>query len=556
MKRSRTKRISTGLDYVSHEDILPYNSTDQIPIQHELFERFLMYDHSKARDTLRAWQEKNHPWLELSDVHRETTESIRVTVIPFYMGMRWRYCIRLENLGNEVVQLRERHWRIFSLSGTLETVRGRGVVGRQALFTTSRLWLLELWQLAPLIEHMEVHQVFHDLLSTAFPGVCQVELSRSPCTPLWWPQALEGMNFRASNSWHCSTPGGLPSVILGEVLPCVSSFPWSFCYGGVPARYRHLYQELKQLQHANKLTQVSNDMSHENVPDASVHCMRYQVEMESITSGTLHRETEPHYNRSVWKPPAMTVENEIAIMKKLGHHHNILQLLDWNTSREPYVFLMEFVNQGTLKSFLQRYKEPLSSSKDSQHLLMVAAYHIALAMEYVRSKMVVHGDLALRNILVGRFPQECKITEFGLAKNFSRMKSRRSSHKRQNMDQVPLRWYPPEYFKHNYYSFKGDIWAFGIFLWELHTYGCLPYDHLHTSEDVVFHVCSGYRLKNPENCKAEVFQIMQECWITSPTLRPTFSSIVKTLEDILEMEADYVKVDNMPMEDDMEDLDS
>lgn len=41
-----------------------------------------------ARDTLKAWQEKNHPWLELSDVHRETTENIRVTVIPFYMGMR------------------------------------------------------------------------------------------------------------------------------------------------------------------------------------------------------------------------------------------------------------------------------------------------------------------------------------------------------------------------------------------------------------------------------------------------------------------------------------
>ena len=33
-------------------------------------------------------QEKNHPWLELSDVHKETTENIRVTVIPFYMGFR------------------------------------------------------------------------------------------------------------------------------------------------------------------------------------------------------------------------------------------------------------------------------------------------------------------------------------------------------------------------------------------------------------------------------------------------------------------------------------
>ncbi|KTG03308.1 hypothetical protein cypCar_00016521 [Cyprinus carpio] len=129
-----------SLDYVSHEDILPYNSTEQVPIQHELFERFLMFNPSRtppfiARDTLRAWQEKNHPWLELSDVHRETTENIRVTVIPFYMGMRWRYCIRLENLGNEVVQLRERHWRIFSLSGTLETVRGRGVVGKEPVLS-------------------------------------------------------------------------------------------------------------------------------------------------------------------------------------------------------------------------------------------------------------------------------------------------------------------------------------------------------------------------------------------------------------------------------------
>lgn len=38
--------------------------------------------------------------------------------------------MRLENRGEETVQLRERHWRIFSLSGTLETVRGRGVVGQ------------------------------------------------------------------------------------------------------------------------------------------------------------------------------------------------------------------------------------------------------------------------------------------------------------------------------------------------------------------------------------------------------------------------------------------
>ena len=51
----------------------------------------------------------------------------------FFSSFQWRYCIRIENLGQETVQLRERHWRIFSLSGTLETVRGRGVVGQVRL---------------------------------------------------------------------------------------------------------------------------------------------------------------------------------------------------------------------------------------------------------------------------------------------------------------------------------------------------------------------------------------------------------------------------------------
>ncbi|KAK2181757.1 hypothetical protein NP493_383g04063 [Ridgeia piscesae] len=140
-----------GLDYVSHEDVLPYKTTEGQPIHNHLFDKFLDHDTDLAtyvaRDTLREWQDKNHPWLELTDVHRETTENIRVTVMPFYIGSRevqqahvywWRYCIRLENLGDEAVQLRERHWRIFSLSGTLETVRGRGIIGKEPIFSKAQ----------------------------------------------------------------------------------------------------------------------------------------------------------------------------------------------------------------------------------------------------------------------------------------------------------------------------------------------------------------------------------------------------------------------------------
>lgn len=42
----------------------------------------------KPTDTLLTWKEKNHACLELSKVHRETTDGIRVTAMPFYLGYK------------------------------------------------------------------------------------------------------------------------------------------------------------------------------------------------------------------------------------------------------------------------------------------------------------------------------------------------------------------------------------------------------------------------------------------------------------------------------------
>ncbi|TNN01435.1 hypothetical protein fugu_010817 [Takifugu bimaculatus] len=121
------------------------------------------------------------------------------------------------------------------------------------------------------------------------------------------------------------------------------------------------------------------------------------------------------------------VETEVSIMRKLVHHKNILQLLDWNTSEEPYILIMEYVSYGTLRTFLQTHKSHLSMDPELQSLLTIASYHIALAMQHLRSKMIVHCDLALRNIMVNKFPWEVKVAEFGLARDLTRMASRRSS---------------------------------------------------------------------------------------------------------------------------------
>ncbi|XP_016335374.1 fibroblast growth factor receptor homolog 1 [Sinocyclocheilus anshuiensis] len=238
------------------------------------------------------------------------------------------------------------------------------------------------------------------------------------------------------------------------------------------------------------------------------------------------------------------MENEVSIMRKLAYHKNVMQLLDWNTAEEPYMLIMEFMSYGTLRSFVQKNKDELIADPELQSQFTIASYHIALAMEHLRSKMVVHCDLALRNILVSRFPWEVKVTEFGLARDLTRMRSRRSSRKKQHKERVPLRWYPPEYFRNNYYSFKGDVWAFGTVLWEMQTFGTLPYPSLNTSEEVVYSICAGRKNTVPNTCRPEIEQIMQDCWMDPYTNRPSFTDIVKILESVVESDGDYVDVDN------------
>ena len=53
----------------------------------------------------------------------------------YYYLFQWRYCVRIENLGDITVQLRERHWQIYSIPGILESIRGRGVVGEEPVLS-------------------------------------------------------------------------------------------------------------------------------------------------------------------------------------------------------------------------------------------------------------------------------------------------------------------------------------------------------------------------------------------------------------------------------------
>ena len=76
------------------------------------------------------------------ELYSETTKSIRITVVPAFLDEHsspdeskyvWAYEVKIENLGQETVQLINRHWSITNSLGQTQTVRGPGVVGEQPI---------------------------------------------------------------------------------------------------------------------------------------------------------------------------------------------------------------------------------------------------------------------------------------------------------------------------------------------------------------------------------------------------------------------------------------
>lgn len=76
--------------------------------------------------------------------YAETTQSITVSVEAFYLDEQsepddahfvWAYHVRIENNGQETVQLMTRHWRITDSLGNVQVVQGDGVIGEQPVLS-------------------------------------------------------------------------------------------------------------------------------------------------------------------------------------------------------------------------------------------------------------------------------------------------------------------------------------------------------------------------------------------------------------------------------------
>uniref|UniRef100_A0A7N6AUB0 Tyrosine-protein kinase n=1 Tax=Anabas testudineus TaxID=64144 RepID=A0A7N6AUB0_ANATE len=222
------------------------------------------------------------------------------------------------------------------------------------------------------------------------------------------------------------------------------------------------------------------------------------------------------------KPGTMTVEaflEEANVMKTL-QHLRLVRLYAVVTKIEPIYIITEYMAKGSLLDFLK------SDEGCRLHLpkLIDFSAQIAEGMAYIEKKNYIHRDLRAANVLVSE-SLLCKIADFGLARVIED-----DEYSAREGAKFPIKWTAPEAINYGSFTIKSDMWSFGVLLYEIITYGKIPYPGM-TKGEVISSVQRGYRMPRPDNCPIELYNMMMSCWKNKPEDRPTFDYMQSVLDD-------------------------
>uniref|UniRef100_A0A5F8GZT6 receptor protein-tyrosine kinase n=1 Tax=Monodelphis domestica TaxID=13616 RepID=A0A5F8GZT6_MONDO len=238
-------------------------------------------------------------------------------------------------------------------------------------------------------------------------------------------------------------------------------------------------------------------------------------------------------------------QREAALMAEFDHP-NIVRLLGVCAVGKPMCLLFEYMAYGDLNEYLRNMSPRTMCHLSHSNLAtrvrlsspgppplccaeqLCIARQVAAGMAYLSERKFVHRDLATRNCLVGN-NMVVKIADFGLSRNIYSA----DYYKANENDAIPIRWMPPESIFYNRYTTESDVWAYGVVLWEIFSYGLQPYYGM-AHEEVIFYVRDGNILSCPENCPLELYNLMRLCWSKLPTDRPSFTSIHRILQRMCE----------------------
>ncbi|XP_047558363.1 fibroblast growth factor receptor 2 isoform X12 [Lutra lutra] len=245
--------------------------------------------------------------------------------------------------------------------------------------------------------------------------------------------------------------------------------------------------------------------------------------------------------------------SEMEMMKMIGKHKNIINLLGACTQDGPLYVIVEYASKGNLREYLRARRPPgMEYSYDINRVpeeqmtfkdLVSCTYQLARGMEYLASQKCIHRDLAARNVLVTE-NNVMKIADFGLARDINNI----DYYKKTTNGRLPVKWMAPEALFDRVYTHQSDVWSFGVLMWEIFTLGGSPYPGIPV-EELFKLLKDGHRMDKPANCTSDLYMMMRDCWHAVPSQRPTFKQLVEDLDRILTLTTNEEYLDlSQPLE--------
>lgn len=196
---------------------------------------------------------------------------------------------------------------------------------------------------------------------------------------------------------------------------------------------------------------------------------------------------------------------EVAIMKRLTGHANVIQLFEVVETPSQIVLVMEFASGGDLLKYVRtrrRLAEPCAKDLFKQLLE---------GLDHIHKKLVVHRDIKLENLLLDPFG--CvKIADFGVAAVVQPEK------KLHDHCGTPSYIAPEILQDAGYDGFPVDVWSSGIALYAM-LCGRLPFKGKSMSE-LKRCILRG-RYQCPEHLSAAAQQVIASMLILEPRSRAT-----------------------------------
>ncbi|KAJ7970541.1 Protein kinase [Quillaja saponaria] len=212
---------------------------------------------------------------------------------------------------------------------------------------------------------------------------------------------------------------------------------------------------------------------------------------------------------------------EVAIMKRL-RHPNIVLFMGAITQPPNLAIVTEYVS-----SLYELMQMPDAALVLNERCRLNMAYDVAKGMNYLHQfkPPIVHRDLKSPNLLVND-TFKVQICDFGL----SRLKANTFlSSKRTG---GTPEWMAPEVLRNERSNEKSDVYSFGVILWELVTLQ-QPWRDLIPSQVVAAVGFMGKRLEIPTYVNPEVAILIEICWAHEPWKRPSFSYVMKYLNQVI-----------------------